>query len=224
MSFGVIVLIIAVVLLLYYLYITYIQVNPAAGNTKYDLNTSNTAIAYKTLKNATSTRFSYSVWIYVNSWSNTNTKKIISRGQDFELSLATTTPSLTCKLEPSSQMNLSNADKTITITNNFPLQKWTYVVVSVDNQIVDIYLDGKLVLSKKLTYQPRVVAETDITIGDTQTNDIFLTTILYTGNPMDPQTAWNTYLKGNGMNSAYNVNMRLSVLQNNIEQGKVSLF
>ena len=33
------------------------------------------------------------------------------------------------------------------ITNNFPLQKWTCILVSVDNKIIDVYLDGKLVKS-----------------------------------------------------------------------------
>ena len=223
MNFAVIILIIIVIILLYYLYTTYISVK-ASTNTKYDLNSTNAAIAAKSLtNNGSAARCSYSVWIYVNSWSNTNTKTIISRGNDVSLYLDQTTPSLKCIIGDDGH-SLSLADKTTTITQNFPLQKWTYVILSMDNKIIDIYIDGKLVMSKKINYQP-VMSINDISIGDSQfTNDIFLTTITYNGYPMDPQTAWNNYLKGNGMNNNFNVNMKLSVLQDNIEQGGVSLF
>ena len=50
MNFGVIILITVVILLLYYLYVTYIQVN-STSNKKYDLNTSNSPVTYDSLKN-----------------------------------------------------------------------------------------------------------------------------------------------------------------------------
>ena len=226
MEIGLMILIVVVLLLLYYLYVTYILVDPSKS-TRYDLNTTNAPITYGSLKNGGSTRYSYSLWIYVNSWSNTNTKTIISRGNDFTLSLDTNTPTLSCKFQPSPTNTLqilNELDKSISITSNFPLQKWTYIVISVDNQIVDIYLDGKLLMSKKIIFMP-TVSENDIIIGDTNNrNDIFLTSVAHNGNPMDPQTAWNNYLKGNGLNSEYNLNLKLAVLQDNLEQGKVSLF
>lgn len=223
MEFGVIILIIVVLLLLYYLYITYI-VKKNSDSTRYDLNKTNSPIPFSSLKNGSSTRYSYDLWIYVNSWSNTNTKTIISRGSNFKLYLDTNTPTLKCDFTPEYDTGIPLMDKTVPITPNFPLQKWTYVVISVDNQIVDVYLDGKLLLSHKLNFMPNI-SENDIIIGDQNfRNDIFLTSIEYNGKPMDPQTAWNNYLKGNGLNSEYDLNLKLSVIQDNIEQGKVSLF
>ena len=174
------------------------------------------------MKNKTSTRYSYSLWIYVNSWSNRNTKSIITRGSDFNLSLDANNPVLSFTLESDSVISPATEKKTI-ITQNFPLQKWTYVIISVDNQIIDVYIDGKLLMSKKITYLPKV-STNDIRIGDDYRSDIFLTSVTHTAAPMDPETAWNNYTRGNGLNNDYNVNLRLSVLQDNIEQGKVSLF
>jgi len=42
-----------------------------------------------------------------------------------------------------------NNGSAILITNNYPIQKWCYIVISVDNNFIDCYLDGKLVLSQK---------------------------------------------------------------------------
>ena len=220
MDFSVLILIVVVILLFYYLYVNYIQVN-ASSHKKYDLNVGNTAIEKGSLSNSASTRYSYSLWIYVNSWSNTSKKSIISRGSDFKLTLDQTTPTLRCNL--ADQANSGTEKPSIVLTQNFPLQKWTYVIISVDNQIIDIYLDGKLVMSKKLDYIPKV-SDNNIMIGEELKHDIFLTSVTYTPSPMDPQTAWNNYIKGNGMNNQYNVNLKLSILQDNIEHGKVSLF
>ena len=41
---------------------------------------------------------------------------------------------------------------------------------------------------------------------------------------MDPQTSWNNYLKGNGISGTSKYNVKLSVLQDNVEQKKFTLF
>jgi hypothetical protein len=184
-----------------------------------DLNKSNPSILANTLPSPQASRYSYGLWIYVNTWSTTNEKKIISRGDDFVLSLDKTSPTLKCKFK----LNGKPSSKEIVITNNFPIQKWTYVIVSVDNQIVDCYLDGKLVLSTKLANLP-VTSSADISIGDKTTTDIFLSMINRWTYPMDPQTAWNNYLRGNGYTKSSSYNLKLSVLQDDIEQAKFAVF
>jgi hypothetical protein len=51
---------------------------------------------------------------------------------------------------------LSTISAPILITDNYPIQKWCYIVISVDSAFIDCYLDGKLVLSQK-TYLPNPV-------------------------------------------------------------------
>lgn len=216
MNFVVIILGVMVLLLLYYL-ITSKSANNLVSTV--DLNKSNPSISASTLPSPGSTRYSYGLWVYVNTWSTNNEKRIISRGDDFVLSLDKTSPTLKCKFK----LNGTPASKEIIITNNFPIQKWTYVIVSVDNQIIDTYLDGKLVLSTKLPNLP-VTSTADISIGEKNTSDIFLSRIDRWTYIMDPQSAWNNYLKGNGYSKSSNYNLKLSVLQDEIEQAKFALF
>lgn len=223
MNYYIILLIVIVLILLYFLYINYI-----ASSTEIipivDLNKKRIDIAYKDLPKKDSSRYSYGLWIYVNSWTSTNEKILMSRGEatnpDFSLSLDRTSPILRCKIKPSTGTGTS---ANIVITDNFPIQKWTYVVISVDNQIIDLYLDGKLVLSKKIDFMP-IVSTSDIYLGNDDKNDIFLANVVRIPNPMDPQSVWNTYLSGNGQPNNSNVNLKLSVLQNNIEQKRFTLF
>lgn len=226
MNYYIILLIVIVLILLYYLYINYV----ASSNVLtpiVNLNNKSIEIKYDDLSKKDSTRYSYGLWIYVNSWTSTDEKILMVRGDinnpDFCLKLDQTSPVLRCIIKPSN--SASNAQSAnIVITDNFPIQKWTYVVVSVDNQIIDFYLDGKLVLSRKINFMPIISSNSIILGNDSKKNDIFLANVIRTPNPMDPQTAWNTYLNGNGQPNNSNVNLKLSVLQNNVEQKKFTLF
>lgn len=237
MNYYVIILGVVVLVLLYFLYVNYIS-KTTVLNPLVNLNSSVNDIKYVDLVKRDSTRYSYGVWIYVNSWSSQNLKPIISRGistkqtelsgdLDFTLYLDNSSPSLKCMInsDPTTTTSITNRSiqPSIEITNNFPIQKWTYVIVSVDNSIIDFYLDGKLVLSRKLDYVPTRSSK-DVSIGGTIRQDIFLANIVRNPYPIDPQTAWNTYLSGNGQNNSSNLNINLAVLQNNVEQKRFTLF
>jgi hypothetical protein len=137
-------------------------------------------------------------------------------------------------------MNMNNNSvKTMTITDNFPLQKWVYIIVSVDNQFVDVYLNGKLIQSMRFFSIVQNNSVNTISIPSVPPD---ATTLLYLGNsgltppftgwdaqisqfyqwssgPMDPQTAWKNYLKGNGSsflsNYLGNYNLNLQLISNN---------
>lgn len=137
---------------------------------------------------------------------------------------------------------------TMNITNNFPLQKWVCVGVSVDNQFVDAYLDGKLVKSKRFytsttrtatrpvtTTMPKTPPDataSPVYLGNSETGqtfapfDAFIAEFKRWSAPIDPQSAWDTYLAGNGTNgvsrafSSYGIDV--SVLKNKVEQTKFS--
>ena len=98
----------------------------------------------------------YSVWIYVASWSTGQEKIIFSRNNDVHLHFDSNSASLKAtihgirtgtSLPIEADTNVGLAPKEIEITNNFPIQKWVCVLISIDNIIADIYLDGKLVKS-----------------------------------------------------------------------------
>ena len=132
------------------------------------------------------------------------------------------------------------------ITDNFPIQKWCCVCLSVDNQYFDAYLDGKLVKSQRMFTQspgssvgimPAIPPDssTPIYLGNSDSSqvsftafDAFVADFKRDTAPIDPQTAWSRYLSGNGNNgigkalSTYGIN--LNILKNNVQQSQITLW
>ena len=188
-----------------------------------------------------SSRYTYSVWINANTWDNTTAKPIFTRMASaspaanalpqISLYLHDTTPTLFATIGSSAA---SPVPPPIVITDAFPLQKWTHVMVSVDNSYVDMYLDGKLVKSVKLSYIPMAPASTTTPIrvgkganGTPVSSDIFLAKLQLWSMPFSPQEAWNEYMKGNSSSMfggllAYSATFSLS--KDNTVTNTVTLF
>jgi hypothetical protein len=217
---------IIIVILIYILY-TYITQKPIDINNLVYLKTDTKTIDASLIKNPTASTFSYAFWVYINSWDTVNIKPLLKHGDvNFKIYLDNLTPTL--KLD---YIHTTSTSESFNLMSNFPIQKWCYVIVSVDNQILDFYLDGKLVLSSQLNGTPVITNSVNsgdtIVIGDSNIKqDIYLAKISRWPNAVDPQTAWDTYMNGNGQSNALNnmYNMKLSVLKNNIETKEFSLF
>ena len=213
---------IVVIVLLWVLYTYYLSAG-ALSSGQVNLNSGSTSITADKLTNPGSSNFSYGVWVYVNTWSNNNDKTLMSRGtaaNGFNIKLGQTTPILTCQLPTS----LTTPDN-FTITNTFPIQKWVYVIISVDGMTMDAYLDGKLVISKQLTNLITGDTTSPLVLGgSTPSPDIYLTKINWWPTSMNPQLAWNNYMQGNGLPSSSQYNVKLEVLQDNVQQKQFTLF
>jgi hypothetical protein len=219
----VIVLIVVIVLLVYFLYKAS-KTSSSSSTTLYNLNNTNTAIVNSDLTNPTSYAFSYESWIYVNTWNNTIDKVFYyaSPGADtsvkntlIKLKLDKTTPTLTCKINAA---GTDSANPPIIVTNNFPIQKWVYVVISVDSQIVDCYLDGKLIKSTKLPFLPNTSLNYDINFG---TCDSYITGFKRNANAVNPQTVWSNYMSGNGY-SGNSYGMNVAITKDDVVMSEVS--
>ena len=207
---------IVVIVLLWVLYTYYLSAG-ALSSGQVNLNSGSTSITADKLTNPGSSNFSYGVWVYVNTWSNNNDKTLMSRGtaaNGFNIKLGQTTPILTCQLPTSDKF---------TVTTTFPIQKWVYVIISVDGMTMDAYLDGKLVISKQLT-APITGDTTNPLILGGNSSDIYLTKINWWPTAMNPQLAWNNYMQGNGLPSSSQYNVKLEVLQDNVQQKQFTLF
>lgn len=103
------------------------------------------------------------------------------------------------------------------VVSNIPVQKWVNIIVSLDSRTLDIYVNGKLV--KTCYTEPPKSAG-----SNNQDNNLIKLTssggfagytskFKYFSNPMNPQTAWNTYQKGwsetniFGLNASYDVDL-----------------
>ena len=190
------------------------------------------------LSQPNSTLVTYSIWLYVNSWDTYVNKPIISRKGDVNLWLDN--QSSTLKLNVGGDHSSSdgiiapippsdttgNTEKIYDITNNFPLQKWTCILVSVDNKIIDVYLDGKLVKSIENTTTISSDAGNNIKIGAGW--DAHIAKFERQPKVTDPAGAYDKYAEGAGGSSLSkalgNFNVNLSILKDNVETSRFALF
>jgi len=234
MSPVAIILGIIIVVLIYVLY-KYFTTSTATLGSLVDLSKTNSNTAFtkkEDLKDPTTTRYSYGLWLYIDTWNSDSGKTIFYRKAsistdtnpvyDIRLYLETSSPTLKCSFYTTTTD--TSKTETITITTNFPIQKWVYITVSVDNKIIDCYIDGKLVTSQQLKGNLQSQTNSDIYVGNFNAH---LAKFQRTNAPTDPQTVWSNYSAGNGGNSlkkmfsSYGVDV--SFKKDNIEQQKFSI-
>jgi hypothetical protein len=120
------------------------------------------------------------------------------------------------------------------ITNNFPIQSWTHLIFSVDNNIVDIYMNGKLVLSNVYgqglaipSASAKAGSGQELVLGNARVSfDANISQLQQWSNmAVDPQTAWKTYMQGNGQSMKLsNYNVALELTKDNVVQSQLSVF
>jgi hypothetical protein len=229
MNYLVIFILIAIILLSWYVLYTYFISNVTTLATLVNLTNPNAPITGTNIQTPNTVHYSIGVWIYVNSW-GTGTKNIFSiidMGSQktlFDLVLGSTNLTL------SADISVAGTLQNTIITNNFPVQKWVYVTISVDGSILDAYLDGKLVLSTILkdargnTMNSDVSNTPQINFGNGY--DIYLSKFQRWTTASDPQTVWSNYYAGNGQNNSLtgSVGANLNITSNNIPQRSIKLF
>ena len=233
-----------IVILLFYILYRFFMIKSTELSSTASLMDSNPSIPIE--NKPTSTRYSYGIWIYVNSWNSSIQKTIFERKNNIKLYFADTAPVLKCDISMDDGQTLaagaSAPTTTLEITDNFPIQKWVHIVTSVDNQYLDAYLDGKLIKSGRLYSEavdaenntpaspestPKTPADQAMTIGGGTNYDAYIAKFNHWSLPLDPQTVWSIYKEGNGqggMNdyiSSYGID--LSILKDNVEQSKYSI-
>lgn len=219
MNYTLIILGIILVLVLYVLY-RFMTDRQTMVSSKVYLADKPGNKSFGELANPGASRYSYNLWIYVVSLGSDQNIFEIKDGSDklFELKL-TTAGDLKYTLK-------DDEETAKIITSNYPLQKWVCVSVSVDNDVVDTYVDGKLVKSQKTSGSPKVPTKTSqIEFGQ---GDIYIAEFERLPNPIDPQTAWDRYMAGNGGSyisnafAAYGANLILT--KDQVDMKKYALF
>lgn len=192
--FGVVILFIILVHVLSWLFST--------AKTLSKLTNAKTAIVIpsSSLSNGGSTNYAYSIWIYVDDWSYRygQEKIIFLRGAIGSIF----TPAL----------SLMPNDNTVVITMttatdpfecvvpNIPIQKWTNIIVTLNNKSLDAYLNGKLVKTCVLPDLPIINAEASVYLTPDGGFSGYTSRFQYWSTPISPQEAWNIYKKGPGGN------------------------
>ena len=232
MNISTIILGVVVLLLIYILY-RYFFTRAASLASQANLHNSNLPTIVVT-DSPTSVRYAYGTWMFINSWTSTGgAKKIFSRANQFSVYLDSNTPTLFFDISQNCPTG-TTATAPIAITTNFPMQKWTYVVISVDSQFVDFYLDGKMIKSIKLACPQAApptggTTGTPIVLGGTPTCDVMLAALQRWSAPLSPREVWSYYISNSSgtnalskMFSSYGVGV--SLYQNDVQQSVFRLF
>jgi hypothetical protein len=193
---------------------------------KLDLSIPQTSIPKEKISEPSSRKYSYEMWLYGYNF-NGSSNYIVSRassssssGKNIGLKFDTSSPKLILEYTAT-----ATGDKTIPITDNFPLQTWTHLIVSVDDKYIDVYMNGKLIKSVQDSSIETPSATATIDYGIV---NCYLAKLSRSVLPTDPQTAWDKYSAGNGENpfskylSSFGLTMTLQ--KNNQDYSKVTLF
>ena len=205
--------------------------------------------------NATSSNYAYSIWFYVKDWQYryTETKTLLSRSSQhlgntnnplitfapYENNIdinITTYPISKANTYSDTDEKEDSADTGVPINNpscvikNFPLQKWTNLILSLNGRTADVYLNGKLVRTCVLAGVPKIDATADIHITPNSGFSGWTSNVKYWAHPLNPQQAYNVYRKGygsgmvGGLGNLFNkFKLKVSYYINNVEQGSVEV-
>ena len=103
--------------------------------------------------------------------------------------------------------------------NNFHLQKWVNLIVSMQGETLDVYLDGKLIKTCVLEGVPKVRADSNVRLTPNGGFKGWTSNFQYLNKSVNPREAYNIYRKGysgGGLGNAFNkYQLRVEVLKNN---------
>lgn len=183
-------------------------------------------IKLSSLKNYQDKSYYYEIWIYVNKLDTTTTSTIMEVGKssadyNFSLEVGKNIDSrLYIKSKPNSSAN--NTTEYV-ITPSLQLQKWQQVLISVQNTLLDLYLNGKLVKSITLTSTDSILSppndSTQIKFG---VSDIYIAKLNRQSSNLNTRIAWNSYLQGNS--NMIPIHATLELTSENITTNKYNLF
>ena len=227
MNFVFIILGVIVILLLYAVYIFMFPSKTAVANANYLLNGVK-QVPFANLETPTSTKYSIELWIYANDVKTAVASHATSgidgnpNGCIFEVKTNTNSIYHLDLFNNADLCFYNTGTNTPTIIiNNFPLQKWCHVVISVNKNLVDMYLDGKLLKSIKTRSSGSFpTSDSVIHFGRGNTYISGMNRITST---TDMNTALKNYLNGNAGLKLTNYGISLSLFKDNKEQKRFDI-
>lgn len=228
MNYLFILLGIIILLILYAIYLYVFPSKTAVSNANY-LQNGVKQVPFTSLENPSSTKYSIEVWIYANdvkqASGNHTTSGIAGNapGCIFEVQTNATSVYHLDLFNNADLCFYNTGTNTPTIViNNFPLQKWCHVIISVNKNLVDMYLDGKLLKSIKTRNTSSF--PTEASVINFGRGNIFISGMNRTITTTDMNTALNKYLSGNAGLKLTNYGISLSLFKDNKEQKSFDLF
>ena len=208
-------ILIVIIVFMLYLGLVYYFTPPTTITKKVYLANGVPSVPMQKLPSIGAAKYSYELWIYVNHVDQAAAPTANKNGTGNpggNIFNVNTPNSASLDMYKDGSAKLSLGGFPILITDKFPLQRWEYVIINVDNNLVEIYLDGKLLRSVK-TQEP-VSTPTITSILSFGQGDIYISTFnrnLYTISQTD---AYKNYLNGNNGLRLTNFGVSFDFLKN----------
>jgi len=210
---------IIILIILYVLYLYYFGDSSKKALVGMHDATVQTTVSAGSMPPGTSQNYTFSIWVYVSDWNYGigKFKPVFVRGT------GTSTVPPVCPMVKFDK-NVNNliidhiyqaegvsdfANQEITL-ENIPLQKWTNIIMSLNNRAMDLYLDGKLVKTKYFDGVPRVITDAPLiltpSMSGTKSGDYtngfkgYTAKFLYFSRAINPREAYTIYKEGFGGN------------------------
>ena len=198
-----------------------------------------------------SSNFAYSIWFYVNDWNYRygEPKVIFGRMGAKSGSGEGSVPGVS-GLDPCPAVVLGAVENNVSVSlgcfpgvdqqpttpggstvvhtcflSNVPIQKWVNLLVSVYGRTMDLYMDGKLVRTCLLPGVANINNSSNIYVTPNGGFDGWTSKLQYFPTSLNPQDAWNIYVKGySDWSSVFNTyQVQVSLVENGTTQSSVTL-
>jgi hypothetical protein len=211
---GIIIGVIVFIALIYFLSWLF---GTGANLSDYSDATIETVIPGNKMNNATSVNYSFSIWLYISDWSGSYGKPKVVFSRDVAKPLVTLGAlenSLTTTIK------LQDGSTQPCVVQNIPIQKWTNILITVNDRALDTYMNGKLAKTCMLPSVPAAPSTGNSSVYLTPKGGFtgYTARFKYWANPVNPQEAWNVYKAGPGGNIVTNF-LGLYKLQLNFIKG-----
>tara|TARA_Y100001935_G_scaffold29119_2_gene22524 strand:- start:637 stop:1338 length:702 start_codon:yes stop_codon:yes gene_type:complete len=200
------------------------------GNVEQVINTN------KMTQNGSSTNFTYSMWFYVDDWNyKFGQQKILLKRTDEAnqsaplITLGSMENDITVSVATyptTSNDSVNSSDVHDCVIKNYPLQKWVSLIISIQGQTLDVYIDGKLTKTCVLEGVPKP-SDSNVQVTPEGGFSGWTSNFQYWDKSSNPQEAYNIYKKGYGgglLGNAFNkYKLRVQVLKDNDVAGGFEL-
>lgn len=225
-SFTRILLIVVVLIILYLMYKYYKSNKKSKTLVKSHNAKQPITIGDGSLPKNRSTDYTYSIWYYVDNWNYKigENKVLFGRVSNDNkpspiVMFAPNRNNILIKLAiyPSKKTKKSKIFTCKVI--NVPLQKWTNLIISIENRALDVYLDGKLVKTCIMPGVPKV-SSSNVMLTPNGGFSGYTNLFEYFAYPVNPKGAYDIYKSG--LRPSFNIGLdrykfKMAFLKDNTE-------
>jgi hypothetical protein len=212
-----IILLVSIVFLLYYILSSFFATKTTINKQTY-LGNGVPSAPLGDMSGIGNKQYSLDLWVYANAVKGASGPSTFgssnSKGNLFFIGdLNNNYISVDLFNDGSAEVNFSPNNLKVLITKNFPLQRWEHIIINVNNSLIEIYLDGKLIRSLKSPTPPASpTVNSSIFFG---TGDIYIAQLNRNLFLYDTTLAYDTYIKGNNGYIVTPYSATVSLLKNN---------